>query len=232
MSTPTDGRSARWEVHRQARRAELVESAIRAIREQGATVGMDDIAAAAGTSKTVFYRHFHDRFGLYRAIAERVDQLIMRDITSAVGGAGAEGAPPSIAERMVARDPQELISGAISAYLRLVERDPEVYRFIVSAPIVEKSAHAVDVAVCVTGQMAGQVGALISEALIASGSEVTRAQIWGQSLVGMVRAAADTWLAGAAGTMSREALTQHLADLAWSGLAAAWPPSDPAQPHP
>ena len=53
MSDTTDGRSARWEVHRQERRKALVESAIRTIRSRGATVGMDELAADAGTSKTV-----------------------------------------------------------------------------------------------------------------------------------------------------------------------------------
>ena len=62
-SPGTDGRSTRWDQHRAARRRELVEATLRAIREHGAAVGMDDIAAEAGTSKTVVYRHFTDRQG-------------------------------------------------------------------------------------------------------------------------------------------------------------------------
>jgi hypothetical protein len=38
----------------------------------------------------------------------------------------------------------------------------------------------------------------------------------------MVRAAADQWLA-APRTMTPGQLTEHLTDLAWSGLSAAWP---------
>ena len=53
----------------------LVESAIRTIRSRGAAVGMDELASDAGTSKTVFYRHFTDRRGLYQAVAARVDEL-------------------------------------------------------------------------------------------------------------------------------------------------------------
>ena len=50
-----DGRSTRWDQHRAARRRELVDATLRAIRQHGAGVGMDDIAAVAGTSKTVVY---------------------------------------------------------------------------------------------------------------------------------------------------------------------------------
>src|SRR5688572_20244445 len=102
---------------------------MRAIRANGATVGMDGIAAAAGTSKTVFYRHFSDRAGLYAAVADRVDRTIMRDVTAAAGDPD--------------RDPAEgrsLIGSAIDAYLRLVENEPEIYRFIVAAPILETSS--------------------------------------------------------------------------------------------
>jgi len=68
--TAPDGRRSRWDGHRLARREELVDATLRAIRTHGAAVGMDEVATSAGTSKTVFYRHFTDRGGLYTAVAE------------------------------------------------------------------------------------------------------------------------------------------------------------------
>src|SRR5215217_1316595 len=68
--TTRDGRDARWEQHREQRREALVDATIRAVRNHGAGVGMDDIAAEAGTSKTVIYRHFEDKAGLYRPLAD------------------------------------------------------------------------------------------------------------------------------------------------------------------
>jgi hypothetical protein len=44
----------------------------------------------------------------------------------------------------------------------------------------------------------------------------------------MVRAAADQWLTDPS-AMSRSELTQHLTDLAWGGLCAAWPADAPTQ---
>jgi hypothetical protein len=49
--------------------------------------------------------------------------------------------------------------------------------------------------------------------------------VWAAGLVGMVRAAADQWLSSP-GPMPREELTDHLTDLAWSGLASAWTPQE------
>ena len=224
MSTTTDGRSARWEVHRQERRKELVESAIRTIRSRGAAVGMDELAAGAGTSKTVFYRHFTDRHGLYQAVAERVDELILRDIGTVLGQRASRGVAKGAALDALDVDPRSVIGAAIDAYLMLVENDPELYRFIVSAPIVgnSKSGNAAEAAATATGKMAGQISELISVALVDRGNDPAPARLWGQSLVGLVRAGADAWLAGSAGDVTRAELTEQLTDLAWSGIKIAW----------
>src|SRR6478609_3903227 len=94
-AAPRDGRDSRWERHREERRAALVDATIRAIRTHGAGVGMDDIAAAAGTSKTVIYRHFTDRSGLYAAVSESVDARILRDLGTAMGVGSTDGSPNS-----------------------------------------------------------------------------------------------------------------------------------------
>lgn len=219
VSTTTDGRSARWEAHRQERRKTLVESAIRTIRTRGASVGMDEIASEAGTSKTVFYRHFSDRHGLYQAVADRVDELILRDIGTVLGATAESDGLGTLD-----LDPGSVIRAAIDAYLQLVERDPELYRFIVSAPIVgaEKSGNAAQAVASATGKMAGQISDLIAGALVDRGNDPAPARLWGQSLVGLVRAGADAWLAGLAGDFTREELSEQLSNLAWSGIKIAW----------
>jgi AcrR family transcriptional regulator len=212
VSTTTDGRSTRWDEHRATRRRELVEATLRAIRKHGAGVGMDEIAATAGTSKTVFYRHFTDRDGLYAAVSASVDALILRDLGQAVGAAGGD---------LTATDssPRAVIAGAIDAYLRLVEKDPEVYRFVVNAPLLDSREG--DPAEVVTSHIAEQLGGLVAAALRAAGRDTAPARVWGAGLVGMVRAAADQWLASPAG-VTRAQLTEHLTDHAWGGLSRAW----------
>ncbi len=124
---PSDGRDRRWEQHRQERRTALVDATIRAIRRHGATVGMDEIAAEAGTSKTVVYRHFRDKAGLYRAVVSRVDERVVGQVSAALlaDGSGSSG-------------PRELIATTVDAYLSLVESDTELYRFVVNRPLVDR----------------------------------------------------------------------------------------------
>lgn len=205
-----DGRSARWDEHRLARRRELVEATVRAVREYGAGVGMDEVAATAGTSKTVLYRHFADRAGLYAAVADRVDGTIVRGISRA---ADAEGGAD-------ARAPHAVIRAVIAAYLHLVEDDPEVYRFIVNAPMVPPGERPDgDVTAGMTGRIAEHVTGIIGAGL---GSPVAKptAHLWGVALVGMVRAAADAWLADGGADSGRTAddLADDLTTLVWDGL--------------
>ena len=214
-SSATDGRSTRWDQHRAARRRELVEATLRAIREHGAGVGMDDIASSAGTSKTVVYRHFTDRQGLYAAVCETVDNRILRTIGHALGASGTDLAA-------VRRAPRELVAAAIDSYLALVEKDPEVYRFVVTAPLLDRPGG--DPAAPVTDHIAAQLTQLIAAALKAAGRDAGAAPVWAAGVVGMVRAAADHWLPQppGPGRQTRTTLTQHLTDLAWGGLSVAW----------
>lgn len=209
-TAPTDGRSARWDEHRQARRRELVEATVRAVRTHGAGVGMDEIAAAAGTSKTVVYRHFGDRAGLYAAVADRVDGTIIRGITRAAEGSGRGDAAPR----------RDVVRSVIAAYLHLVEDDPDVYRFIVNAPILAAGERPDgDVAAGMTDRIAAHVADIVG-AGVAGGPDGKTARLWGVALVGMVRAAADAWLSdgGAASGRGADDLADDLTALVWDGL--------------
>jgi AcrR family transcriptional regulator len=179
---------------------------------------MDEIASTAGTSKTVFYRHFTDRAGLYQAVAEHVDRLIIQDVTAALGRRAT-----SLTD--IDEQPRTLIAGAIDAYLELVERDPEVYRFVVSAPLLDRAdpTAPADPAGDVSGHVAEQMGMVIRDALLEVGADPGPAFVWGHGLVGLVRAAADAWLAAGPDREPRSTMTGYLTTLAWSGLSCAWP---------
>src|SRR4051794_41963505 len=60
-----DGRHERWSAHRVARRAELIEAGLGAVRERGPGIDMDDIAAGFGGAEPRFFRHFKDKGGLF-----------------------------------------------------------------------------------------------------------------------------------------------------------------------
>ena len=195
-----DGRAVRWQRHNAERRAELVDSTLRAIRRHGSGVSMDDIAAEAKTSKTVIYRHFTDRAGLYRAVADKVGRRIGSSLQEAIG------------EQSTALRP--VLEAVIDTYLALTEADPEVYRFVVSppaleGPVADQEVHGItDRAADILAEwFAAEVG-------------VRRAAVWSVAVVGSVRACADQWLADP-DSRPREVLAELLAGLAWPGLSGA-----------
>jgi AcrR family transcriptional regulator len=193
-----DRRASRWDDHRRSRRAELTDAAIAAIRAHGAGAGMDHVAAAARTSKTAVYRHFADRNQLYVAVCERVAEVLLGQVRAAMDGAAG---------------PRAKTAAAIAAYLRLIEHDPQVYRFVMHRPLADA-----DLVADLVSLIGDQVAEVIAEQLTSAGSDPGPAVPWGHGVVGMVRSAADNWIARPAG-MSRDQLADHLTALAWAGLS-------------
>lgn len=180
MEERMDGRNLRWENHRIEKRRELVDATLRAIRTHGPGVGLDEIAATAGTSKTVIYRHFGDRTGLFVAVVESVHDYILSNLN----------VPLTLTEH---RDPASLVADLTDAYLAVVERDPEIYRFVISRPLADVP---VDDPV---GSFTTRIGDLVAESmrahLIRTGGDPEAALTWGHGVVGFIWAIADKWLA-------------------------------------
>ncbi|MFT3875433.1 MAG: TetR/AcrR family transcriptional regulator [Propioniciclava sp.] len=174
MDAPLDGRARRWTQHNQERKRELVEATLRAIRRHGHTLGMDEIAAEAGTSKTVIYRHFGDRKGLYEAVVESVHTFILGNVTAAMTSAPT---------------PAALVSGLADAYLALVEADGEIYRFVINRP-----AGTADPVLGITNRIGDQVSASFAAWLTDNGRDPAPANTWGHGIVGFLWAVADRWI--------------------------------------
>jgi AcrR family transcriptional regulator len=197
-----DRRDSRWDEHRRTRREQLVDATLVAVGKHGAGVGMEEIAAEAGTSKTVVYRHFADRADLYVAVCTRVASQLLPKLRAAV-----EGGPSH---------PRDMVAAAIDAYLAFIEADPELYRFVVHQQAIDRPAsNPIDTLSDLVGQ---QAAAAISVALQQAGADPDGAAPWGHGVVGLVRSAADWWLR-AERPMLRTELAAHLTDLAWAGLS-------------
>jgi AcrR family transcriptional regulator len=196
-----DRRDSRWDEHRRARREQLVQATVAAVGKYGAGVGMDEIAAEAGTSKTVVYRHFADRAELYVAVCTRVASQLLPKLREAIESSSK---------------PREMVAAAIDTYLAFLEADPELYRFVVHQHVLDRPASdPLDSLSDLVGQ---QAAAVISVALQQAGHDPVAAAPWGHGVVGLVRSAADWWLKSER-PMLRSELTAHLTDLAWAGLS-------------
>ncbi|MDO5681205.1 MAG: TetR/AcrR family transcriptional regulator [Propionibacteriaceae bacterium] len=200
-----DGRTLRWQQHNADRRALLVDASLKAIRAHGAGVSMDQIAAQAGTSKTVIYRHFTDRAGLYRAVADKVGRRIERSLREAIAS--------------VERPTRPGLAAVVEAYLALMEGDAEVYRFVVRPPALGGEVAEREV-FSITDRAAG-----VLLAWLATEMGERRARVWSVAIAGAVHSCADRWLAEPV-RWPRTELVHELVEFAWVGLG---PPGQAGQ---
>jgi AcrR family transcriptional regulator len=70
---------------REERQASILQAAARAFGRTGfATTSMDDVAAEAGISRLIVYRHFGSKEELYRAVLEQVRARLKERIDAAI----------------------------------------------------------------------------------------------------------------------------------------------------
>ena len=185
---------------RALRREELLDAAVVVIRRDGAGASMDAIAAEAGITKPILYRHFGDRSGLVHAAAERFVGELLGELRSVLGREGIE--------------PRELLAHTIDAYLAFVERDTRLYRFLVDSGTDQPGATA-----RLTGfmrQIAAEIAVVLGERVRALGGDSGAAEPWAFGLVGMVHLAGDWWVERP--TMPRDTLVEYLVALVWDGM--------------
>jgi len=217
-----DGRSTRWADHREARRAELVRIARRTVHHRGPDVSMEEIAAAAGTSKSIVYRYFADKTGLQIAVAEAVVLQI-------------QGALEGVLR--IAPTPRDGLRAMVAVYLEMIESSPNVYAFVTRNGSVESGGplgHFLD---SVTAMVAApfarglteeradgrrtarrpEGGESVEDAALAA--RVALAESWAAGAVGFVRGSGEWWLAHRDDPASpdREEITAQVAAWLWAG---------------
>jgi len=197
--TPPTGAPTR---RSQERRLQLLEAADRVVRRDGPDASMVTIAAEAGVTKPILYRHFGDKGGLYRALAERHTAILLERLRQALS------VPADRAHRTV---------HVVDAYLATIEAEPAIYRFLMHRAAEEEPAVG-GVVASFTEQIA-ELLALGIGAALGDPAEGHRARVWGFGMVGAVQAAGDWWLDTA--VLSRDELTRHLAELLAHGWADA-----------
>ena len=185
------------DARRLQRREELLDAAMAAVRRDGPTVSMEAIATEAGVTKPIVYRHFGDRSGLVAALASRFSDELMGALRTSL---------------QQAAEPRDLLVGTIDAYLAFVEREPNLYRFVVHH--VDSGAEELSGFV---RQVAQEVAVVLGERLRQIGYDSGAAEPWAYGLVGMVHLAGDWWVERAA--MPRARLVEYLTTMVWDGLA-------------
>jgi AcrR family transcriptional regulator len=199
-TSPGDARRDRWRKHRIARRAEFVEAALRALDEHGPEMGMEDVAAAAGVTKPVLYRHFEDKADLHLALGQRGTDLLFQRLIPAIN---AELAPvPRI--RM-----------ALDAFFSVIEEHPNLYRLLARRPASEQPLDS-DVVAEDKELIATALTALLGDYMRMFAMDSGAAEPWAYGIVGMVQNTGDWWLDKR--TMSRDSVVEYLTQIIWAAI--------------
>ncbi|MEA2461687.1 MAG: hypothetical protein QOH90_1864 [Actinomycetota bacterium] len=162
---------------------------------------MTEIAAEAGVTKPILYKHFGDKGGLYQALAERYVSALMEELRRALA---AEA------------DPEKRIRSTIETYLAFIEGDPQVYRFLMHRAVGERPEAQATVADFI-GQLSQEIALVLGEELRRMGADSGGAEPWANGIVGMVQLAGDRWLEKP--TMTRTSLVDYLSALLWCGFS-------------
>ncbi|MFE7571335.1 TetR family transcriptional regulator [Streptomyces sp. NPDC057539] len=189
-----------------ARRRQLLEAADRVVLRDGPQASMNAIAAEAGITKPILYRHFGDKGGLYRALAKRHTDALLEALRTALD------AP---AER------RRRVEATLDTYLAAIEARPQVYRFLMhpaeDAHLPEQGFDVGRHSAPLLRRLGEELAKVIEERVDLGPDSEQLSRVWGHGIVGMMHGAGDWWLGER--PCSREQLVRSLADLLWGRLA-------------
>ncbi|MFJ4923036.1 TetR family transcriptional regulator [Streptomyces sp. NPDC088725] len=188
------------------RRRQLLEAADRVVLRDGPGASMNAIAAEAGITKPILYRHFGDKGGLYRALAKRHTDGLLLALRAALD------APA---------DRRRRVEATLDTYLAAIEARPQVYRFLMHPEdtLPEQGFDMGRHSAPLLRRLGEELAKVIEERVELGPESAQLARVWGHGIVGMMHAAGDWWLGER--PCSREQLVRSLADLLWGRLAEA-----------
>ncbi|MER6581493.1 TetR/AcrR family transcriptional regulator [Nonomuraea sp. NPDC001023] len=159
------------------RRRALLDAADRAILTEGPEVSMAAIAAEAGITKPVLYRHFGDKSGLYQALADRHVRTVIAQLRPQFAGPGT--------------DLRARARAAIGVYLDLISANLDLYRFLFHRASAEDTRIRSHMTSLVRG-LGEELGRVLADERVVA--DPVRAQVLGHAFVGMVQTTGDWWL--------------------------------------
>ncbi|GAB2484619.1 TetR/AcrR family transcriptional regulator [Jatrophihabitans fulvus] len=167
-----DGRRLRWAKHRTERRAAFVAAGAEAIDQHGPAASAEQIAEAAGVSRTVLYRYFRDREDLRQAIAQHVAKAVLDSVL------------PKLA-LSVESTPRQVITAAIGTIIGWLDEHPNLYLFLRSRREGLES---------VENTLADNIASLLKILMVFFGIDGDEADPGAYGIVGFVEAAGGWWL--------------------------------------
>jgi AcrR family transcriptional regulator len=218
VKPPSDARRDRWSAHREQRRQDFVQAALRVLAAQGPELPMDAVAAEAGVTKPVLYRYFADKAALVQALAEFSTTLLLDRLLPAISADG-----PVLAR----------IRDGVGAYFSVIDEHPNLY-WLMARQAGAEQAPAGDPVHRNKEFIATTLTALFGDYLRGYGLDSGGAEPWGFGLTGLVQSTGEWWLDRR--SMSRARVVEYVTRLIWAAVSGvlreAGIEADPDQPLP
>ena len=206
MTTTHDQKPRGGRMPRNARRAQLLESALEVFVAQGYhAAAMDDIAERAGVSKPVLYQHFPGKLELYLALLDQSCDTIIEASKDALAATD---------------DNKQRVAATMHVFYDYVASAQGAFRLVFESDLTNEQAvrERVD---RVTRECAEAIAEVIAED---TGLPTEQSRLLAVSLVGMAQVSARFWL-DTAHDLSQEDAATLVAGLAWRGIRG-YPRSD------
>ncbi|MDR7167106.1 AcrR family transcriptional regulator [Nocardia kruczakiae] len=181
-----DGRSTRWNGHKQRRRAEVIEAAVAVIEENGAEVSVQQIADRLGLPRPVVYRHFDGRTDLDEQIRGRILESLLTELLPTLRADGTV---------------KDAVRGAVGTYVGWVDSHPQLHRFLAA------SAPQGDSSLALAGardRIGARLADLFATAAARVGIDPVRARPMAFGIVGFVDGVVNSWRADTASALGSE----------------------------
>ena len=201
LPTRRIGRPPRSADEREARRAELLERTMDAIRAGGPDLSMDDLAAAVGVSKPVLYDDIGDKLAIADAIASALADTLEQKVVAKLGSRDG-------------LDFERIVHVTVDALVDLTCDEPHLYSFLA------RSMRSSDRGFLDNGlvQALHARAAVVTRLAYPPRDEVTLAVLT-DGLFGFTFAAIESWQR--AGAPNRGALVERLTAVIVDGFRAA-----------
>ncbi|KQY54454.1 MULTISPECIES: TetR/AcrR family transcriptional regulator [unclassified Nocardioides] len=203
----TDGRQSRWLEHKLERRGQILDAALAVIEDSphGAEIHVSQIAARAGLSRPVIYRHFADRADLDQAVQTHILDSLRGRLTPQVVLSGSV---------------DEIILRIVSTYVDWAAEHPNLHRVAAQDFAGVATTSPLQTAV---QQIAAELSGLISlaaDVLVVELDDDDRAALdpLALGLVSLAISAVQLWLARPERQPTAEVLSRLLTDTIWYAI--------------
>ncbi len=199
MTTVHDQKPRGGRMPRNARRAQLLDSALEVFVAQGYhAAAMDDIAERAGVSKPVLYQHFPGKLELYLALLDQSCDTIIDACREALAST---------------EDNKQRVAATMQVFYDYVANAHGAFRLVFESDLTNEDAVRARVD-RVTHECAEEIAKVIHED---TGLPDEQSRLLAVSLVGMAQVSARFWLDADGGIVQQDAATL-IASLAWRGI--------------